>query len=207
MHQDEGPAPAEKGLGMFLFLGTLPFLLLLVGVSYFLSERLDDIEDRLKYVPPPSYQPPDLEQLEAVDLAVGQLPVRQTVYVPVYSHIYYQGGSPFLLEATLSIRNVDRDQSVYVKSVEYFDTAGKLVQSHLDRTIMLAPLQTIEFLVEQPDSMGGSGANFLVEWMTAENVDKPLVETVMVGTAGTQGVCFSRTGIEISSPIDSSGVE
>jgi len=120
------------------------------------------------------------------------------VYVPVYSHVYYQGGSPYQLETTLSIRNTDLDQAIYLNSVDYFDTSGKLVKTYLDRPIRLRPLQTIEFLVERRDSSGGSGANFLVAWLSELQVDKPLVEAIMVGTAGTQGICFARTGIQIS---------
>ena len=132
------------------------------------------------------------------NVVLDELPVRQLVYVPVYSHVYYQGGSPYSLETTLSIRNTDFDEAVYLKSVKYFDTSGKLVKTHLDRAIKLAPLQTIEFLVERQDSSGGSGANFLVEWWAERQVDKPVIEAVMVGTVGTQGICFGRTGIEIS---------
>lgn len=80
----------------------------------------------------------------------------------------------------------------------YYDTQGKLARSFLDKLIKLAPLQTIQFLVERHDSTGGSGANFLVAWSSDMEVDKPLIETVMVGSAGTQGISFSRSGVEVS---------
>ncbi|MGI9455456.1 MAG: DUF3124 domain-containing protein [Aeoliella sp.] len=156
------------------------------------------IKDQLQYVPPRSYQSPDIEDYAVGDFDVNTLPVRQLVYVPVYSHVYYQGGVPYSLETTLSIRNIDLDQAVYLASVEYFDTSGKLVKTHLDQTIRLGPLQTIEFLVERRDSSGGSGANFLVEWLGERQADKPVVEAVMVGTSGTQAICFGRMGIEVS---------
>ena len=85
--------------------------------------------------------------------------------------------------------------------------ATLLVKAHLDRTIKLAPLQTIEFLVERGDSSGGSGANFLVEWLGEQQTDKPLIEAVMVGAAGTQGICFGRMGIEISGASGERGAE
>ena len=126
--------------------------------------------------------------------------MKKLIYVPAYSHVYYQGGSPYLLETTLSIRNVDSDRPIYVASIRYFDTDGKLVRTPVEETIKLEPLQTVDFLVERQDSTGGSGANFLVDWGSDEDVNEPMVETVMVGTSGTQGICFSRSGIEITRP-------
>jgi hypothetical protein len=126
--------------------------------------------------------------------------------VPVYSHVYYDGGRPYLLEATLSIRNTDVRHPVYVRSVRYYDTKGRLVKSHVDRPIRLDPIETIEFLVEVQDTRGGSGANFIVEWFATDQIDEPMVEAVMVGTAGTQGICFSRSGRVLSSvPDETSG--
>lgn len=187
----------EKGPYLF-FGGGLLLIVVVIGVAQYLDNRLDKIEDRLQYVPPPSYQVPDFDDYDAGDVAIDKLPVRQLVYVPVYSHVYYQGGSPYLLETTLSVRNTEADERIYLNSVKYFDTSGKLIKTHLDRAIKLDPLQTIDFLVERRDSSGGSGANFLVEWCAERQVDKPVIEAVMVGTAGTQGICFGRTGIELS---------
>ena len=187
----------EKGPLLFLG-GGLLLAASVIGIALSLDSRLGQFEDQLQYVPPRSYEPPDLANYVLGDVDIEKLPVTQLVYVPVYSHVYYQGGSPYSLETTLSIRNADPAQAIFVKSVEYFDTSGKLVKTHLDQTIRLAPLQTIEFLVERRDSSGGSGANFLVEWMGERQTNRPLVEAVMVGTAGNQAICFERTGIEIS---------
>ena len=189
----------EKGPYLFFGAGGLIAVTGIIAAVY-LDGRLDKIENRLVYAPPRSYQPPNLENYQTKNVAPDELPIRQHVYVPVYSHVYYGGGSPCLLETTLSVRNIDLDQSVYLKSVEYFDTQGELVKTYLDQLIRLAPLQTIEFLIERRDSSGGSGANFMVQWMSKTGVDKPLVEAVMVGTAGTQGVSFRERGVEVSPP-------
>ena len=105
------------------------------------------------------------------------------------------------METTLSIRNVDLNNPIYLDSVQYFDTKGELVRNYLDGLIKLEPLESIEFLVERRDTSGGAGANFLVEWISVVDVEHPRIETVMVGTAdtGMSGICFSRTGIEVSS--------
>lgn len=187
----------EKGPFLF-FGGGFVMISVVVGVGLYLNQRFDQIENRLHFVAPQSYQAPVLDDYDAGDVVIEELPVRKKVYVPVYSHVYYQGGSPFPLETTLSIRNTDPGHAVYLKSVEYFETSGKLVKTHLDRTIRLAPLQTIEFLVERRDSSGGSGANFIVEWRSDRQVNQPLVEAVMVGTVGAQAICFARPGINIS---------
>ncbi|TWT81480.1 hypothetical protein CA13_29330 [Planctomycetes bacterium CA13] len=211
MNQDKnypGRFPWLHEKGTFLLI--LGPVLLLIGVSVFswyLDYRIDQVEDKMQYVPPRSYQPPNLENYTAGDIDVDKLRVRQLVYVPVYSHVYYQGGAPYSLETTLSIRNINPDQVIYLTTVQYFDTNGKLVKTHLDQMIKLSPLQTIEFLVERRDSTGGSGANFIVQWLSERETDKPLVEAVMVGTSGTQGICFSRMGIEISSTSDGDQTE
>lgn len=187
----------ERGFVLLLIGGVL-LLAALLAAGVYLEGRLDRIEGRLDNVPPPSFQPPNLDEYEAPDISAAQLKIHKSIYAPAYSHIYHTGGVPFPLETTLSIRNVDRDQAVYLRSVEYFDTQGKMVKSFIDRVLELAPLQTIEFLVERRNSSGGSGANFIVDWMGESGVDNPLVEAVMVGTAGPQAICFARTGLEIS---------
>jgi len=157
------------------------------------EERLDAIEDKVQYQPPPSYTPPDLDAYAAADVSVRSLPIHQAVYVPVYSHIYYDGGRPYLLEAMLSIRNVDPKRPIYVSAVEYYDTQGKLSKKQVDRLIELDPLQTIEFLVERHDVAGGSGANFIVEWHAGtKDTHAPLVEAIMVGRSGTNAISFVR---------------
>ena len=191
----------ERAFLLFIGGGVL-MLAIITAIALYLDYRLNQFEDRLQDTPPRSYESPDLAGYALGDVNLDQLPVRQLVYVPVYSHVYYQGGAPYLLETTLSVRNTDPDHPIYVKSVDYFDTSGKLVKEYLERTIRLGPLQTIEFLVERRDSSGGSGANFLVEWLGERERVKPLIEAVMVGTSGTQGICFGRTGIEISRPTD-----
>ncbi|MEM8866515.1 MAG: DUF3124 domain-containing protein, partial [Planctomycetota bacterium] len=155
---------AEHGFAAVMSLGLC--LLLIIGViGYWLDNRLGQLEDRISQKPPKSYQPPDLEQLAATDFDDTQIVSEHLVYVPIYSHVYYGGGRPFLLEATLSIRNRSPIAPAYVRSVRYYNTDGELVNQPVDRLIRLAPLQTLEFVVSERDSRGGSGANYLVEWV------------------------------------------
>lgn len=155
------------------------------------EQRLHAIEDRVQYETPRAYTPPKLDDYAAPGVVEASLPVHRADYVPVYSHIYYDGGRPYLLETTLSIRNVDPSHPIYLSKVDYYDTNGKLAKKYIDRFIALQPLQTIEFLVERSDSTGGSGANFIVEWHGAtEKAHSPLIEAVMVGRSGTNAIGF-----------------
>ncbi len=168
-----------------------------VVIIVFIDNRIEEVEDRLLQAPPAAYEAPALDNYSVGEVDVSALPIRQLVYVPVYSHVYFQGGAPFSLETTLSIRNIDPDHPIFLSSVQYFDTSGELAKTYLDQPVRLAPLQTIEFLVERRDSSGGSGANFLVEWL-GDHINRPLVEAIMVGTAGNQALSFSRSGVEIA---------
>ncbi|MGK7873605.1 MAG: DUF3124 domain-containing protein [Xenococcaceae cyanobacterium] len=130
----------------------------------------------------------------------SQIAMGQTIYVPVYSHIYYMNQQrAYYLAATLSIRNTDPTKPIIITSVNYYDTDGKLVQQYLSRPLQLDPLASTDFFVEQKDPRGGVGANFLVEWIAEEIVSEPLVEAVMIGTAGTQGISFVTPGKVIKS--------
>jgi hypothetical protein len=155
--------------------------------------RLGAIEAQVKNELPRAFQPPNLANFEAKGVERDALRVHQAAYVPVYSHIYYDGGRPYMLEITLSIRNIDPNEPVYLSKADYYDTDGKLSKSKVDRLIVLEPLQTIEFLVERHDASGGSGANFIVEWHAADkSVHAPLIEAVMVGRSGTNAISFVR---------------
>ncbi len=121
----------------------------------------------------------------------------QTVYVPVYSHIYADEryrDTPFQLTATLSIRNTDPDNAFTLKSVNYYDSEGVLLQHYLDKPLTIAPLNSTRYIVRESESKGGSGAKFLVEWEAKSAVIEPIIESVMIGTKMQQGISFISTG-------------
>lgn len=124
-----------------------------------------------------------------------ELSVGQTVYVPAYAHIYHGAKArPFDLAVTLSIRNTDLKQSITLTSVDFYDTDGKLVKVHLIKPEKLPPLATREILVDERDSLGGSGANFIVRWHADQEVNAPIIESVMIGTQSQQGISFRCVG-------------
>lgn len=120
--------------------------------------------------------------------------VGQTLYVPVYSHIYQQNqAKTFNLTATLSIRNTSMVDSLEVNSVQYYDSDGKLVRSYLSTTQTLGPLSSIAYVVDENDLTGGIGANFIVRWSAQTKISNPIVEAVMISTSYQQGVSFTGT--------------
>jgi hypothetical protein len=124
----------------------------------------------------------------------------QTIYVPVYSHIYTRDKSRVInLSATLSVRNTDAQNPIRIISVRYYDTNGALLKAYVDAPLRLAPMASTDFVVAEDDTSGGAGANFIVEWGAAAEVTEPVVEAVMISTASQQGISFVSAGRVIKS--------
>ena len=121
----------------------------------------------------------------------------QTVYVPVYSHIFaddHYRDRPFLLTATLSVRNTDPERPFTLRRVDYYDSEGALLQRYLEAPITLAPLASTHYIVPESEAKGGAGAKFLIEWQAPAAVNEPIIEAVMIGTKLQQGISFISTG-------------
>ncbi len=128
--------------------------------------------------------------VQAESLSQGQV-----VYVPVYSHIYYGDYErKLMLTGILSIRNTDPDQAITVTKADYYDSDGKLIRSYVTSPVTLKPLASTRIVVKESDTAGGSGANFLVHWQAKTPVNEPIMEGVMIGTAGQQGISFTSRG-------------
>jgi len=125
----------------------------------------------------------------------GNQVVGQTIYVPIYSHIYTRDKSRvFNLAATLSIRNTDAQNPIRINSARYYDTNGALVREYVKAPLRLAPMASTDFVVAEDDTSGGVGANFIVEWSAGVEVTAPVVEAVMISTASQQGISFVSQG-------------
>ena len=119
----------------------------------------------------------------------------QTVYVPVYSHIYSgDREQPFYLAATLSIRNTDRGQAITITAVDYYDSDGRFLKHYLQAPFALKAMATKRFVVPESDKSGGSGAKFIVIWKSDKPVAEPLIESVMISTKTQQGISFTSRG-------------
>lgn len=137
-----------------------------------------------------------LTQLQIATVEQSKVAMGQTVYVPVYSHIYQFNSqdSPINLATTLSIRNTDERNPIIITAVRYFNTRGELVKTYLEKPVTLQPLASTEVFIGAEDTTGGSGANFIVEWVAKQKVYEPVIEAVMISTASTQGIAFISPG-------------
>lgn len=124
----------------------------------------------------------------------------QSVYVPVYSHIWHGNldsrGKPqtLLLSSMLSIRNTDPDNGLTVQSVRYYDTAGKLIREYLSAPARLAPMASTDVFVEHKDDTGGTGANFVVQWSAQRPISSPIIEVVNAYFFGPHSLAFTSPG-------------
>lgn len=131
----------------------------------------------------------------AVDPSIGQ-----TIYLPVYSHIWHGDlkgdGSPerLLVSTLISVRNTDPHQTITLRQADYYDTDGKLIRHYADQPKAIGPMATVEYFVNLNDSSGGSGANFLLRWSAARPVSQPVIEAVHAYFRGTQSIGFVTVG-------------
>lgn len=134
--------------------------------------------------------------LKTVTLDKTKIVMGQTIYVPIYSHIYHYNSQNHVinLSATLSIRNTDSNHRIIITTVSYYNTEGQLVRQYLEKPVELNPMASTEFFIETNDTLGGSGANFIVEWVSETKVFDPVIEAVMISTASTQGISFISPG-------------
>tara|TARA_R110002049_G_scaffold182485_2_gene350380 strand:+ start:124248 stop:124853 length:606 start_codon:yes stop_codon:yes gene_type:complete len=171
------------------FIVFLTVVVPMVVLAIFMELRFDSIEEGLQF------HHPGMRDSARSDIdTLPWHPIQgQTLYVPAYSHIYHQSGKPRLLAVTLCARNTDRENEIVLTSVRYFDTSGKELRSFIEKPLRLGPLASTEFVIEQDDKSGGSGASFIVEWKAGLPVSVPVVETVMIDTSNAQGISFARS--------------
>jgi len=134
-----------------------------------------------------------------VNLDTAALKYKEIVYVPVYSDIYHLDGTKrFLLTTTVSVRNISMKDSAYVLNAVYNDSYGKQLRSFVTKSILLKPLESIEYVIEDAEDKGGAGASFIIEWGAAKSAGQMLIQSVMIGTTGQQGISFTAKGEVIS---------
>jgi hypothetical protein len=141
--------------------------------------------------------------LPAAAQAEPPLSKGQTVYLPVYSHVYQgsydrQGkADKLLLSAMISIRNRDPKHAIRVASARYYDTDGRMLREFVPQPKTIPPFGTIELFIERHDDSGGSGANFAVVWTADTAVNPPALEAVHATLEGGRSVMFTTAGSPI----------
>ncbi|MDY0781147.1 DUF3124 domain-containing protein [Tenacibaculum sp. IB213877] len=113
-------------------------------------------------------------------------------YLSVYSQIYsLSEKKTHNLTSMISVRNTSDQDSIYILRAEYYDTRGKSVRNYFTKPIYLAPLETVEIVIDEIDVSGGTGSNFIFEWKTPIYCPEPLFEAIMSSTIGKQGLSFT----------------
>lgn len=119
-------------------------------------------------------------------------------YLSVYSQIYSRTEhTQHDLTATISMRNANTQDSIYLLKAQYFDTHGKLIRTYFEKPIFLGPMETVEIVINEFDREGGTGANFLFDWKITPGLAQPIFEGVMISTSGQQGLSFTTQGKRI----------
>ena len=50
------------------------------------------------------------------------------------------------------------------------------------------------FTIEESDSSGGWGANFILEWKSDDKITEPVIEAIHSGARGTHSYIFNTKG-------------
>jgi hypothetical protein len=123
---------------------------------------------------------------------------RGETYLSVYSSIYgFTEHRTYDLTATVSMRNTNRLDTIYINKAEYFNTKGESIRVYFEKTIFLKPMETVEIVIDEIDKEGGTGASFLFNWAVPAQAHEPLFEGVMISTSGQQGLSFTTQGKRI----------
>ena len=122
-----------------------------------------------------------------------------STYLPVYSQIY-SGTQERLVDltATISMRNPNINDSLFIHSIDYYNTHGECIRSYLQEPIFIRPMETVEIIIEHRDNEGGTGANIIFDWEKTPTAGDPIFEAVMISTYGQMGLSFVTRGTLIN---------
>jgi hypothetical protein len=124
-----------------------------------------------------------------------QLSAGESIYVPIYSNVFAGPKKlPFQLAAMLSIRNTDPKYTITVVRVDYYGNDGRMLEEYTEKQIELRPFASMHFYVKEYDKRGGPGANFIVKWRSANKVNRPIIQGIMLGLTSGQGLSFICPG-------------
>jgi len=127
--------------------------------------------------------------------AQDQLSSGETVYVSIYSNVYAGPKKvAFQLAAMLSIRNTDPKYPITILKIDYYDNNGKMIERYISEPFELGPFASTHFYIKEYDKRGGPGASFIVKWRSAQRVNQPIVEGIMLGLTSGQGLSFVCPG-------------
>ena len=127
----------------------------------------------------------------------------QSLYLPIYSVIQYgdldRSGTARELPVSslVSIHNTDLDKPIRLLAARYYATDGKFLRNLVAAPRVLKPMETVEFLVERRDVVGGSGANFVIQWDAAAPASPPLVQALHIELQTNRAIVFTTDAVVI----------
>lgn len=89
------------------------------------------------------------------------------------------------------------EDTLYITKAKYLDTRATPIHTYFNKPIYLAPLESVEIVIDELDQAKGTGANFIFDWKIKPNSTEPFFEGVMISTYGTQGLSFTTQGRRI----------
>jgi hypothetical protein len=121
----------------------------------------------------------------------------QTLYLPIYSHIWHgdrvvDGRYPLKsqVSALVSIRNTSLKTPIQVISARYYATDGQLLKEYIPVPRTIKPMGTLELFVEKSEYAGGSGANFVIQWQSEQPTNSPVMEALHADIQGHRTLTF-----------------
>jgi hypothetical protein len=98
--------------------------------------------------------------------------------------VYISENKYVRLSITLSIRNSDLTKDLYIESIDYYNTEGKLVKQYLSQPHILKPMASMDYVVNLEDMSGGNGAKFLINTASKNKISNPIAQAIMINTLG-----------------------
>lgn len=159
-------------IGVALLLTMLFFIAQLSTKALEFSSNVDSIK---------SEQAEIIEAIRLESINDIQFRMGQEIYIPAYSTLKSGDNEEIDFSITLSVRNTDPNNTIIVKSVDFYRSDGERFKRFIRDPLTIRPMATEDFIVSRADKFGGSGANFYVVWVSDTLVTEPVVEAIMLG--------------------------
>jgi hypothetical protein len=137
------------------------------------------------------------EHFQILNQKIDETLEKKTIYIPVYSHMYISSDNYIKMSISLNVRNTDIAEDLYIESIDYYNTEGKLVKNYIAQPHILKPMGSVDFIVDLEDMNGGNGAKFLVKFASKSNVSTPIIQAIMSHIVGNNHVVFVTEGVII----------
>lgn len=132
--------------------------------------------------------------------ALPEMEIDESVYVPAYSDLYYESQEKkTFFTVILSLRNISFTDTLYFTHIDYYSSHGKLLRQYIDQVLVLRPMESMEYIVEESEKEGGTGANFVVRYTANANLkNHPFIESIMMGNLDNYRFAFTSPGVRIN---------